>query len=251
RIDACILTHHHADAIDGLDDLRAWTYKAAVEQTIPIYCTATTYAYIAAAFAYMTSKAAASGGGAVPSFEWHIMPDNEDWEVCGVTITPFPLHHGVYFTTPPKPLLCLGFLIDSSVLYISDASYIPEEQWARLGSKLALPSPSGDCRPPSSRRSLPRLQAVIIDAGGALRLSASHFGLPQAVATARRLGAHRTYLTDLGHGVSHECWLAACRAISRGAHSLEAPAAAAAVHRTAPAWQERTEGAQQPPLEDV
>lgn len=48
------------------------------------------------------------------------MPDDEDWDVCGVRITPFPLHHGIYFTEPPTPLLCLGFLIDQSVLYISD-----------------------------------------------------------------------------------------------------------------------------------
>jgi phosphoribosyl 1,2-cyclic phosphodiesterase len=89
RIDACILTRAwisryyvshpaenpeladlHADAIDGLDDLRAWTYKSAIEKTIPIYCTRTTYDAIAAGFPYMISKAAASGGGALPSFDW-------------------------------------------------------------------------------------------------------------------------------------------------------------------------------------
>lgn len=96
RIDACILTRAptsgynidgdaesqpteiprtsladlHADAIDGLDDLRAWTYKSAIEKTIPIYCTRTTYDAIEAGFPFMISKAAASGGGALPSFDW-------------------------------------------------------------------------------------------------------------------------------------------------------------------------------------
>lgn len=60
----------HADAIDGLDDLRAWTYKSAIEKTIPIYCTRATYQAIEAGFPYMISKAAASGGGALPSFDW-------------------------------------------------------------------------------------------------------------------------------------------------------------------------------------
>ncbi|TNY19007.1 beta-lactamase-like protein [Rhodotorula diobovata] len=259
KIDACILTHHHADAIDGLDDLRAWTYHSAVEQTIPLYCTKVTYLQIAQSFAYMVSKSAGSGGGAVPSFEWHIMPDDEDWDVCGVRITPFPLHHGIYFTEPPTPLLCLGFLIDQSVLYISDTSFIPEAQWTRLGSYLSLPSPSGAFPSPPRRRSLslsrarssasaspplPRLQALIIDTGGALRLSPSHFGLPQAIATARRLGVQRTYLTDLGHGVSHACWLDACRALSRGERS---PAPGEGRAGEAPAWKVRDEEEQQAP----
>ncbi|BGP43951.1 hypothetical protein JCM10449v2_008008 [Rhodotorula kratochvilovae] len=250
RIDACILTHHHADAIDGLDDLRAWTYKSAIEQTIPIYCTSVTYAQIAATFPYMVSKAAGSGGGAVPSFQWHIMPDDEDWSVCGVTITPFSMHHGIYFTTPPKPLLCLGFLIDSSVLYISDTSCIPEAQWARLATYLSLPSPLGLFPSPHSSPALPRLKALIIDTGGALRLSPSHFGLPQALATARRLGAEKTYLTDLGHGVSHACWLAACRALSRGQHSHEAVERGWVGEHT-PAWKVRDESAQQAPVAHV
>lgn len=111
---------HHADAIDGLDDLRAWTYKSAIESTIPVYCTRRTYHEIRASFGYMVSKAAASGSGALPSFEWHVMPDDQDWDICGVTFTPLPVHHGQWFTTPPRPLIALGFLIDSSVLYMSD-----------------------------------------------------------------------------------------------------------------------------------
>lgn len=52
-----------------------------------------------------------------------IMPDDQDWVICGVTITPFPFHHGHYFdrsSRPARPLICSAFLIDSTVLYISD-----------------------------------------------------------------------------------------------------------------------------------
>ncbi|GAA5875812.1 hypothetical protein JCM8547_005321 [Rhodosporidiobolus lusitaniae] len=238
KIDAVILTHHHADAIDGLDDLRAWTYKTAIESTIPIYCSAVTYSFIRASFPYLISKAAASGGGAVPTFQWHVMPDDKDWEICGVKVTPLPVHHGRYFTTPPKPLICLGFLFDDSVLYMSDVNYIPESIWSLLSTRLSLPSPSGVFPSPSSLPSLsssrptvlrpspspslplPRLQALIIDCIG-LSLGPSHFGLPQAILTARRLGAKRTYLTDFPHETSHDAWLAFCHAFERGKMSRE------------------------------
>lgn len=50
-----------------------------------------------------------------------IMPEDQDWQICGVTITPFPFHHGCYFDrVPPRPLICSAFLIDSSILYASD-----------------------------------------------------------------------------------------------------------------------------------
>ncbi|GAA5910604.1 hypothetical protein JCM5296_003818 [Sporobolomyces johnsonii] len=250
RIDACILTHHHADAIDGLDDLRAWTSRSAIEQTIPIYCTEVTYAQISAGFTYLVNKKAASGSGALPSFDWHIMPDDQDWEICGVTITPIPVHHGHYFNKgPPRPpLICLGFLIDSSMLYISDASYIPEDTWNRLAHYVALPTQTGLF--PSSVRHLPRLQALIIDCTG-LRRGPSHFGLPQAIATSRRLGAIRTYLTDLPHRYTHAAWLAFCDAFGRGARHSLAATENGLVGRAVPAWKVRDEFEQQPGAADV
>ncbi|GAA5883626.1 hypothetical protein JCM16303_004921 [Sporobolomyces ruberrimus] len=220
RIDACILTHHHADAIDGLDDLRAWTNKSVIERTIPIYCSSTTYSYISASFPYMIDKKASSGGGSVPNFEWHIMPEDQDWEICGVTITPLPVHHGVYFNKVPRePLIALGFLFDSSLLYISDVSYIPESIWTLLSRKLSLPSSTGTYS--SSSRHLPHLLALIIDVSG-LRSSKSHFGLAQAIETTRRLGVEKTYFTDISHRHSHDAYVAFSEAFERGECSEEA-----------------------------
>ncbi|KAM0752994.1 hypothetical protein T439DRAFT_286230 [Meredithblackwellia eburnea MCA 4105] len=217
-IDAVILTHHHADAIDGLDDLRAWTFKSAIEKTIPIYLNQATYDAIAESFRYMTDKKAASGGGALPSFKWKIMPNNDTWWVEGVKITPLPVHHGIYFTSPPSPLISLGFLINSSVLYLSDVSFIPPETWDIIAKEVELPHPSTSKFGTSMARCLvplPRLQALIIDCTG-LRLSKSHYGLPQALEFAHRLGARKTYLTDMPHKTSHECWLHFCRVFSEG-----------------------------------
>ena len=61
-----------------------------------------------------------------------------------------PVHHGVYFTPPsevgqtkqlsngpssprkPQPLVCLGFMFDDSIVYLSDVSEIPERTWELL-----------------------------------------------------------------------------------------------------------------------
>lgn len=116
---------HHADATDGLDDLRAWTYKGAIEESIPIYCTQTTFNEISKGFAYLVSKAAASGSGAVPTFNWKIFEEGDTLRFReGVEILTLPVHHGIYFTSPPTPLISLAFLIDSSILYCSDVSSV-------------------------------------------------------------------------------------------------------------------------------
>lgn len=41
--------------------------------------------------------------------------------------------HGIYFDNDNRrPLICLGFMFDESVVYMSDVSSIPESTWARM-----------------------------------------------------------------------------------------------------------------------
>lgn len=84
QIDTVLLTHAHADgklsldhrgtqpnlqasyiAVNGLDDLRAWTLQGAIQPSIDIYLTQQTLADISRAFPYLVSKEYASGGGDV------------------------------------------------------------------------------------------------------------------------------------------------------------------------------------------
>lgn len=120
------------------------------------------------------------------------------------------MHHGKFFTEPPTPFYCLGFLFDRQLAYLSDVSFIPPEIYARIADYVALPAR----RRASGRKALtngthgsapqeeeeegreeekPRLKALVVDC---LRVEpfASHFGMGQAVETARKLGADRTYL---------------------------------------------------------
>lgn len=119
------------------------------------------------------------------------------------------VHHGKFFTDPPTPFYCLGFLFDRQLAYLSDVSYIPPEIYRRVAHYVRLPSASSSSSSWSNGTATtngngngygnghdddkPRLKALIVDC---LRVEpfASHFGIGQAVEAARRLGAERTYL---------------------------------------------------------
>ncbi len=61
NLDALILTHAHADAVNGLDDLRAWTLSSVIQEYIPIYLTNDTLESIKTHFPYLVDIRKASG----------------------------------------------------------------------------------------------------------------------------------------------------------------------------------------------
>lgn len=82
------------------------------------------------------------------------------------------------------PYICWGFKIDDSVVYLSDVSHIPDDSWP------VLESVSG------------KLPVFVLDCLY-LQPHTSHYGLAQALATARKVAARRTYLVGFSHAVSH------------------------------------------------
>ncbi|GAA6064299.1 hypothetical protein JCM10212_002479 [Sporobolomyces blumeae] len=242
EIDAVLLTHAHADACLGLDDLRGWTLRGHIQASIPIYCTKDTFVEVQKAFPYLTDVGKATGGGDIPALTWHIIDPSEPFDLFGIEIVPLPVEHGKFFTTPPKPFLCSGFLFNRQICYLSDVSGIPDSVWATLDHHLDLPfsrTSSSSARTNEIESTLPvvngtsssstttttttgadagasskpRLQALVVDC---LRLEpfTSHFGLGQAVETAERLGARKTYLIGFGHRTSHTAWVHATRLLA-------------------------------------
>ncbi|GAA94712.1 hypothetical protein E5Q_01365 [Mixia osmundae IAM 14324] len=204
KIDALILTHPHADAINGLDDLRGWTLGGVIQSTMDVYCSAMTYGEVKRTYPYLVSIEHATGGGDVPALNWHVIDTDRPFDVFGCTVTPLPVHHGSYFHRD-EPYICLGFLFDRAIAYLSDVNFIPEETWQLIrGSKeSSIPICIVDCL-----RIVPHT---------------SHFGLPQAVATARRMGAQRTYLFGFAHRITHDAWVYATSALGKGRHAHDAP----------------------------
>ncbi|KAJ6519416.1 beta-lactamase-like protein [Mycena sanguinolenta] len=223
KIDAVLITHAHADAVNGLDDLRAWTLSSRIQSHVDIYVSEATYLDIKRMFPYLVSKEFASGGGLIPEFVWHVCIDNaKPFQIndTSITVTPFLVHHGRLFTKPPsvsapslevsaaqltledspanievkeapieeviQPYMCFAFRIQEDLVYLSDCGEIPDEAWSSLH--------------PASGRQLP---VCILDCLH-LRSHPSHFGLEQSIVAARKIGAKRTYLLGFSHELAQD-----------------------------------------------
>ncbi|QRW00304.1 beta-lactamase superfamily protein [Ceratobasidium sp. AG-Ba] len=230
RIDAVLLTHPHADAMNGLDDLRGWTLRGSIQDHIDIYVSAFTLREVQRSFPYLVAKEFATGGGDIPEFRWHIIKENEPFRVEGVEfdITPIAVHHGRLFTndeagppgftptpndtpgmsrntTPSRSHLGLrlhgsaAHSRHSSVesLEVRNSPSSPSTNGQSL--KISEPAPGhvSMLQPqPNSAKPKPYMcyGFVVGDFMGAL-------------ATARRLGAKRTYMVGFGHGIPHSDWV--------------------------------------------
>jgi len=221
KIDGVVLTHPHADAVNGLDDLRSWTTKSAdIQDAVDVYLSESTYKDVARAFPYLVSKEAATGSGIVPSLRWHFIEEGVPFNIKdgAFTVTPVNVHHGRHFgSSPPEqsavpitplsvtpapsapvsgrvtpevpatqPYLCFSFVINSSILYMSDVSFIPDSAWTEFLRH--------------------QFQVVIVDCLKVDPLS-SHFGIAEAYETAQRLKPQRTYLTGFSHDLTHKEWV--------------------------------------------
>ncbi|MFQ5490322.1 MAG: MBL fold metallo-hydrolase, partial [Phycisphaerae bacterium] len=167
RVDAVLFTHHHADHVAGLDDLRRFNWVGRTR--LDCYGPAATLERIRQMFCY-----AFQDDPEYPSHkpDLHLVPlDGTAFDLFGRSITPIPLMHG--------PMPVLGYRI-GRFAYCTDCNFIPEASWPLLAG----------------------LDVLILDA---LRHTPhpTHFNLAQAVETAHRIGARRTYFTHIAHELSH------------------------------------------------
>ncbi|KAJ3490481.1 hypothetical protein NLI96_g1414 [Meripilus lineatus] len=232
RIDAVLITHAHADAMNGLDDLRGWTLRGAIQPHVDLYVSQATFKEVQRAFPYLVAKEFASGGGDVPEFKWHIIDDRVPFEIenTGIQITPFAVHHGRIFSTPPPYEFSpspLSSSPSSTSASTPEPPGTPVHACHELSSDTAKPIQPYPCfgfvvqnklvylsdvshipedvwrflKGDEGRASVPPV--FVLDC---LRLQphTSHLGLAESIGIARQMGAQRTYLTGFGHEVSHD-----------------------------------------------
>lgn len=171
NIDAVIITHSHADAIGGLDDLRDWTNN--VQSHIPIYVNNRDFEVMKKTHYYLVDTSVVVPGAAVSELQFNLIKE-EPFIVHNLKVTPLPVWHG-------KGYRSLGFRF-GDICYISDVSDIPEETYPLLE----------DC------------DLLILDALRPDRSSSTHFGLPRALMEVRKIQPRRTLFTGMMHLMDHD-----------------------------------------------
>lgn len=85
-----------------------------------------------------------------------------------------------------QPYTSFGFVLNSAILYISDASHIPDSAWDVINQY--------------------NFDVLVVDC---LKVNpiGSHFGIAEAFDTARKVNAKRAYMTGLTHDLTHDEWV--------------------------------------------
>ncbi len=167
RVDAVLFTHHHADHVVGIDDLRRFNWLQ--RDVLPCYASQRTAQALRRMFGYAFVDEAGYPS-AKPQLVLNVI-DEDPIELFGRRIVPIPLMHG--------KLPVLGFRF-GSFAYCTDCGEIPERSMALLRD----------------------LDVLVLEALR-IRPHPAHFNLEQAVDAARRIGAKQTYFTHIAHELKH------------------------------------------------
>ena len=170
RVDAVLYTHEHADHTHGIDDLRAISQRR--RAAIPIYGPAATLASLAKRFPYIfDASIKPTPGTNKPEGLFHALTPGVIVRIADADVLPVSVPHG--------PMPVLGYRI-GALAYITDAKALPVAAMEQLQG----------------------VRVLVINA--LLRTEhPTHLSIAEAVETARRLGAERTFLTHLTHENRH------------------------------------------------
>lgn len=170
RVDALLYTHSHTDHIVGFDDIRR--FNVVQNQIIPVYGSPATLNDLIRIFPYV--KNLPPPGLAYPRVE--LCPVSAPFRIGGVAVEPIPVEHADIPTT--------GYRLEADG---HTAAYVP------------------DCHTmdDATIRRLSGIDVMILDA---LRpeLHPTHFNLEESVAVLQRIGARCSFITHIGHQMSHE-----------------------------------------------
>jgi phosphoribosyl 1,2-cyclic phosphodiesterase len=180
-VDAVLLSHGHADAIFGLDDIRGLQDRRVIAP-MPIYLSPECMQVIRRVLFYLVpdpAKVAPGASRAVSALSWLEVLPNEPLDVLGLEVTPFNVMHGEDMTS-------FGFLFGGKerVCYISDISRMLPESLELIKQ-----------RP---------IDLLVVDALLKEGKYFSHYNLTEAIALIREVRPRRALLTGMSSQFDHE-----------------------------------------------
>ncbi len=171
RVEDVWMTHPHADHVHGLDDLRIFTLRS--ERPLSLHVAEEHASELRRRFPYVFGEdAEVNPGSAVPELELVPFRDRRPVQAAGMELTPVALPHGSYRS--------YGFRTGGLAVLV-DAKRVPDD---------ALDLLEG-------------VDVLVLNALWVGNPHPAHFNVEEAVETARRLRAGRTFLTHLTHRVRH------------------------------------------------
>jgi phosphoribosyl 1,2-cyclic phosphodiesterase len=194
EIAGIILTHGHADAMFGLDDVRDLQTSKQVtvkdlnecdvtgfqvlSGAITVCLNSETMATVKQCFGYLTSKPPFIDESAsvlerrVALLDFNVIDSNQSFSCAGLRVKAFPVYHGGTYVS-------LGFSIGEpgQFVYISDVKIIPEESMNYL-------------------KSLPRIKVFVIDVLNEEGIF-PHMGLHEALAVVQVLNPETVYFVGM------------------------------------------------------
>lgn len=166
-VDFVLLTHTHADHVNGIDDLRAFNMMH--RHPIGVYGTQPSLDDLRERFAYCFRPAPPGGG--VPQLTLHPLEPDRDTVVEDVPVRPVTVLHGT--------LPILGFRL-GRFAYLTDVSSLPDATAEALEGVDVLVTSTLRHRP-----------------------HPTHMSLDESVALARRIGARQTWFIHMNHDLDH------------------------------------------------
>ena len=200
HLDAVLLTHGHADHLDGLDDLRVFSHSRSADGSaknpkgletqgkgLSVYANNDAINDVKKRFDYVFKTVPLGGGKPKLDMEdCSSFTPGHPLKIGLLEILPVPLLHG---TLPDS-----GWLISEynktdgkkhSIAYLTDLSSIPDSSIQLIQANAGI------------------LEHAVID-GLKLKPHVTHFSYEQAMALAEQIKPKHTWLTHLTHELSHK-----------------------------------------------
>ncbi len=175
NIDACLITHAHADHIMGMDDLRGFTKSQ--KKPLDVWVSSLHYENVQRIFGYTDVKYT-GGNKDLPQLIFRQFPPDRLFQISDIDIVPIELDH-VTVNNVGK-MKSIGFRF-GDLGYCTDLSGMTDSQ-------------------------IEILKGVKVLILGVLRHKPhpAHLNTDQAIQISRAIGAERTFFTHLGHKILHE-----------------------------------------------